>query len=562
MKLKKILNLILATVLIYLVFFTPEALAATKVTYDGTIDESKYPGYKQLLDNVKANFGFNIELYYTGVDWNEAVMIQYQGHGTKSPKSLFYESDTRAGKWYCPLCGDTNYDSGIPCASIEAISYMLDPRNSINEESIYQFMNFEGINISKEQIVLLVQDTYLNDQEVIDAIYDAAVTYNLNPAFLIAKIIIEQGDQGSVITHGTGYNGRFAGVYNFFNFYATGNNKDEIINNALQYAQDSGWTSKRASILGGASLIRQYYLDARGQCSFYFMKYNYAGKVDYGSNQYEQNIMGAESKGRTLRTYYKKMPNTPVPTMVIPVYENMPTKTVDRPDTTIRNSMTYELGTVTNAPSGMKVRAAGSTSGFLLSGIKNGAEIKILKRAEQKNGDYYWDLICSDSGAYGYAAREVGGDICLTGNGTWGTSYGRDKVTSLIEGMQIIIREDGNIHMTPNITVEDIKKVYPTAIVRTADGVTEMTTGVVGTYSKIEVDGKVYIVVKKGDIDGDGQVTVLDVIQILNHSKKVNIITDNIRVQAGLIDTDNEVTVLDVIKILNYAKGLGNITLN
>ena len=55
MKLKKIFYLILATVLIYLVFFTPEALAATKVTYDGTIDESKYPGYKQLLDNVKAN---------------------------------------------------------------------------------------------------------------------------------------------------------------------------------------------------------------------------------------------------------------------------------------------------------------------------------------------------------------------------------------------------------------------------------------------------------------------------------------------------------------------------
>ena len=107
-----------------------------------------------------------------------------------------------------------------------------------------------------------------------------------------------------------------------------------------------------------------------------------------------------------------------------------------------------------------------------------------------------------------------------------------------------------------------IKKAYPTASVKAADGVTEMTTGTVGTNSKIHVDGKVHTVVKKGDIDGDGQVTVLDVIQILNHSKKENIITDNIRVQAGLIDADNEVTVLDVIKILNYAKGSGNITLN
>ena len=560
MKLKKIFYLILATVLIYLVLLTPEALAATKVTYDGTIDEAKYPGYKRLLDNIKTQYGYNIELYYTGVDWNQALMIQYQGPGKTSPKSLFYESDTRLGMWYCPLCGNTNYDTGIPCASLEAIAYMLDPRNSINDESIYQFMNFEGNNLTKEQITTLVQGTYLNDQVVIDALHEAATTHNLNAAFLIAKIIIEQGDQGSVLSKGEGYNGQYAGVYNFFNFYATGNTKEEVIINGLKFAHDSGWKDKRTSIMEGARLIKENYLIGRGQCSFYFMKYNYAGKESFGSWQYEQNIMGAESKGRTLRSYYKKMTNMAVPTMVIPVYENMPTTLSQRPDTTKVNSMTYEEGTVTNAPSSMKVRAAGSTSGILISSAKNNTDIKIIKRAEQKNGDYFWDLICTSTGTYGYAAREVGGDLCLTGKGVWQTANGRNKTTILPIDKQVVAKEDGNIHLTPNITVEDIKKVYPTAIVKASNG-TELTTGNVGTNAKVEMDGKSINVVKKGDVNGDGKVSLLDAGKVFNHCMNKETINDGIILNACDANSDGKVSLLDAGKIFNSAMEKGNITI-
>ena len=261
-KVKKIFYLFLATVLIYILFCTPDIMAATKVTYDGNIDENKYPGYKTLLDNIKNQYGYNIELYYTGVDWNEAVTIQYQGHGGSS-KSLFYEADSRAGMWYCPICGNQTYDTNIPCASIEAISYMLDPRNSLSDESIFQFMNYEGNNLTKEQIAQIVEGTYLNETEVIDALYEAAITYNLNGAFLVAKIIIEQGSDGSVLSKGTGYNGNYIGVYNYFNFGASGNGTDEVITNGLKYASESGWTTKRLSILGGAKLIKENYLDFR-----------------------------------------------------------------------------------------------------------------------------------------------------------------------------------------------------------------------------------------------------------------------------------------------------------
>lgn len=559
MKLKKIFYLVFATVLIYILFLTPKVNAATKVTYDGTIDESKYPGYKTLLDNIKSTYGYNIELYYTGVDWNEATVIQYQGHGS-SAKNLFYESDTRTGMWYCPICGNKEYDTGIPCASLEAISYMLDPRNSLADESIYQFMNFSGNNLTKEQVAVIVQDTFLNETEVIEAIYDAAVTYDLNAAFLVAKIIIEQGSSGSVLSKGEGYNGNYIGVYNYFNFGATGATKDAVITNGLATASSNGWTSKRASILGGASIIKSQYVDSRGQISFYFMKFNYAGKEAYGSMQYEQNVMGAESKGRILRTYYKKLTDLTTPTMVIPVYENMPATAVSRPDTSKVNSISYEEGIITNVSSGLRVRASGGTSGYNLTTLSNGTAVKIVKRAETTIGNLYWDLIYTDSGVYGYAAREINGDVCITGTGVYGTSYGKNNSTLLSDGKQVLATDDGIIHMTPTVLVEDIKTVYPTAIVRATDG-NEMTSGVIGTYSKVEIDGKTYTVAKRGDVDGDGYATILDVIKLFNHSKQIEYITDSIRFQAGRITNGTKITILDVTSLLNYVKGTGTVSL-
>lgn len=559
MKCKKFFYLFLATILIYILFGATNVYGATKITYDGNnIDEAKYPGYKALLDNMKNQYGYNIELYYTDLDWEEALTIQYQGHG-KNPKSLFYPDKTKKGLWYCPICGEANYDTEIPCASIDAIAYMLDPRNSLSDESIYQFMNFEGSNLTKEQIALIVKDTFLDNQEVIDAIYDTSTSQdpeigsNLNAAFLIAKIIIEQGSDGSVLSNGTGYNGNYVGVYNYFNFGATGATTAEVINGGLSFAQESGWTTRRAAIIGGAKLIRENYVDGRAQNTFYFLKYNYSGKEVWGSMQYEQNIMGAESKGGVLRKYYKKINDLPAPTMIIPLYENMPKEKVERPSINKRSSLTYEEGVVTNAPSGMKIRAKPHKTGYHITSVLNGSEIKIIKRAENVSSDnFYWDLILTKDGTYGYAARIVGGDMCLTGNGNYVTVYGRDDVEG--DGKQVIATSDGVIHMTPNVLVEDIKTFYPTAIVKAVDG-NEMTSGVIGTYSKVEIDGITYTVSKRGDVDGDGYATILDVIKLFNHSKEIEKITDPIRFQAGRVTNGAKITILDVTKLLNYVKG-------
>lgn len=570
MKLQKIIYIFLALALFNILFFSLEVNGAVRIeTYNGTnLDVSKYPGYKELLDEAKKKY--NIELYYTGIDWDEALTVQYQGHGD-SPRNLFYVSDTRKGLWYCPICEEKLYDSSIPCASIDAIAYMLDPRNSLLDESIYQFMNIIDLNdsINVQQVSKIVEGTFLDTDECKDAIVRAANDFDLNAAFLVAKMIIEQGSDGSSMTRGEGdLSGNYKGYYNFFNFNATGNGSANIITNALATAASKNWNSPAASIYGGAQELKISYIDIYGQNSFYFIKFNFSGKNTLGSHQYEQNIMGAESKGRMLREYYGEITGVQTPTMVIPIYENMPVKAAARPDTSKRSSITYEEGIITNVTSSLQIRSKKSTSGSIMISLKGNEKIKILKRAEQVSADNrYWDLVVSERlGIYGYISRIVGGDTCVTGTGAFKTVYGRNDVTQvtvqskpLEAGEQLIATSDGILHTTPKVTVENIKYKYPNAVVTATNG-NVMTGGIVGTNTKVVIDGKEYRVSKRGDVNGDGKSTILDVVRLLNHVKQTNILK-GIHLQAGRITNSAKVSILDVVSLLNYVKGTGNISL-
>lgn len=92
------------------------------------LDDNLYPGYKQLIKNLQSKHSnYRFLVYYTGMDWNEALTTEYQGHG-KSPLNLFQISNNYNGMWICPICGTKKYDNGTwCCASINALAYMMDP---------------------------------------------------------------------------------------------------------------------------------------------------------------------------------------------------------------------------------------------------------------------------------------------------------------------------------------------------------------------------------------------------------------------------------------------------
>lgn len=576
MKSKKIITSIcFFTILLYTcIALLPNngVLAGTLSDNIDGIDEARYPGYKNLINNLKNKYPgtYNFKLYYTGVDWNTAITAEYQGHKS-TPLNLFNVGNTYTGKWYCPICGTKKFDNGsLCCASRDAIGYMLDPRNSITEASVFQFKLLEEPDVEIEDLNRVVQGTFLANAECVQAIYDASRTYNINGYYLVAKMINEHGRGGTALSSGNG-----TGFYNYFNIGSFGNSTSAIINNGLNYARNKNWNSPRASILGGAEIVKNSYINERGQNTLYFQKFNFAGKSEIATYQYQQNIMAAESQGRSLKDYYNTATGPRTHTFIIPVYENMPQTAVGRPDTSSSSTLNYEEGNVTNVRTALTVRVGPSVTSKKVGKLNNGESIKILERASAPAADgYLWDLVVSNlDGTYGYAARIVGNDLCLTGTGEMKTTnVDSQNVPNPIapppdennnnnnnnNNNQYVgteIKVEGNIIKTiPTATANDILKVYPNANIKNRNGENLTPEKSVGTGYKAIIDGTEYTICKRGDVNGDSEVDIQDWSHIINYLKRRKTISAGVEFDAARVANEAEITISDAAKILNYLK--------
>ena len=543
------------------------------------VDEVKYPGYKEKINDLKnkhSNYIFLV--YYTGMDWNEVLTTEYQGHGT-SPLNLFQVSANYNGIWQCPLCGTKKYDNGSwCCASKEALAYMMDPRNSLNESDLFQFKDLEGSDVSYEDIARVVSGygSYINNPEAIQAIVDASVQYNVNGYFLVAKIINEHGKDGSTLSNGQGYNGKYVGIYNYFNIGSFGNGVATIINNGLSYAQSQGWSSIRASIFGGAEIVKNSYITQYSQNTLYYQKFNVSGKSPLASHQYQQNIMAAQSQGESLKKYYGTSNTAPTYTFIIPLYENMPKELAIRPDVTKPNTITFENGVVQNISTSLKVRA--SANGTAIGALNNNESIKIIQRGQTQVGGYYWDLIVSNvDGTYGYAARNVGGHDCIVSLGTTGNSSGTVEKTEEPEKEEVpndtpidtpadgvdlekSIQVNGEfLDTTPNIKYEHVVSKYEGAVITDTKG-NKIESGNLGTGYTVTIGEESYKIVKKGDTNGDGQINIIDAVLILNAIKGTKKLENEFK-EAACVKNKEQFNVVDAVYMLNYIKGAADITL-
>ena len=118
--------------------------AGTESTDINAIDDNLYPGIKtkiQALQAAHPNWTFKVE--YTDLTWKEIINGEHQNHGAANdPVNLVpSKSSSYGGLWICEICGTEKCDSGSwYCASKEAIEYMMDPRNSLNNTDVFQFL--------------------------------------------------------------------------------------------------------------------------------------------------------------------------------------------------------------------------------------------------------------------------------------------------------------------------------------------------------------------------------------------------------------------------------------
>lgn len=287
-------------------------LAAFPESYRNYLRElhAVYPNWKFYADNIDMTLdeAANLELVRkvtdnTSLSWRSMDLGSY---------------DWGTGKWATTEKGRWYY------VSREVIKYYMDPRNFLNANYIYTFLqqSYDPVHQTEEGLKKIIAGTFLEkgyggDKDAyVKDIMAAARSSGVNPYNLAGTIIQEQGVNGtSGLISGT-YSG-YEGYYNFFNVGANGENPTI---NGLERAKLEGWNTRSKAIIGGAEFCGNKYLKA-GQSTYFYMNYNIKNP-DKIWHQYATAVHDASSKGYNLSKNYAELKTAELD-FLIPVYKNM-----------------------------------------------------------------------------------------------------------------------------------------------------------------------------------------------------------------------------------------------
>lgn len=552
--------------------------AQTREAYDSN-KIAKYPGYKELIEKVKAAHpNWNIKIHYTNLDWNTVLYNETTETHTRSLVPI-----NSISSWICPECGTKPQDSGSwVCASEGIVAYMMDPRNWINEDYIFQFENLafnettqtlSGVQAITSRIGYMSGNTVTYtttngttatiNKSYAQIIYEAAKEAGISPYHLASRIRQEQGAGEAASSTASGTYAGYVGYYNFLNIGATGGNGDKqlTIINGLKKAVEKGWTNPEISIKSGAKELASSYINI-GQDTLYLQKYDVDDRGSMFYHQYMQNIFAPKSESLTMRDTYVKLGflNNAIE-FIIPVYENMPSTRCIEPGS---EYIVTQNAQIKAGHTNVCVRENAGTSYNCLRTINAGEKFLRIEIGTTFIGNNKWDKIVLSDGTKGYIATDyveqindiitcnetvklTGSDVSLrNGPGTSGTIVkdylARDQIVTRIEknkynidglywdrvitssGLQGYVAsryleivssndnfkiEEDNLICEPFTTVETIKSKYSSAVIKKANGEL-VTTGNIGTGYTITIDGKIYTNVKMGDVNGDGEVDIID----------------------------------------------------
>lgn len=394
--------------------------------FEAHLTEQGFPeSYKVLLRELHATHPEWIFLAdHTAMSWADAV----KGESVLGKSLVQHNVSSIPDSWKSMAEGAYSWDSDNPsyisfdsgywvAAEQEVIEYYLEPRNFLNENSVYMFLdqaynpaiqNKEGLqNILNGTFMegAFPEDTYAT---YADVIMEAAKQSGVSPYVIAATILVEQGvrGQGGCIS---GTVKGFKGYYNFFNINAYARNGRSAVVNGLRYASDIDnmktydrpWNSRAKSIIGGAKWYAAGYVN-RGQNTLYYKKFNVI-KADangnYYNNQYMTNVQAAYSESSKLKSAYSGV--SAALTFSIPVYKDMP------------ESNTTALPTST-----------GANNYFITALYADGKEVQNFSMFQNNCG-----LVLSETATEVSITADVPEGAAVSGTGTVSLSDGNDTIT-------------------------------------------------------------------------------------------------------------------------------------
>lgn len=460
------------------------------------------------------------------------------------------------------------------------IAFYMDPRNWLTEERIFMFEKLDYEESLEEVYPTLVKsifgDNALGADEYTIPMFNAGKTLKISPVHIASRIRLEVGANGSDSTNGkefTWKGKKYSGYYNFFNIGAYEVTIDGVkysaITRGLAYAaklisrDGNVWDNIETAITEGSSFLANGYI-TKGQGTLYYQKFNVGpnSKFSKYTHQYMTNIQAPATEGNQTYNSYKKskvLDQTFI--FEIPVYNNMPEYTSLPKSGDTNNDLSklivdnYQLSPefdedileyevfVPIELDKVNVSAIASSSKATVDGAgeyelkENETDITITVTSEVNEEKKYIitikkidiklsvDDIISNSGF-----NKIDNLIIKLNNGTLVSVI---KSTLISEGASKVI-----ITNTEGIEIKDNEKI--------------------ATNYKLEItngdETKSYILSVKGDTSGDGEISILDLLQVQKHIKGAKKLTDA-SLFAGDTSGDKEVTILDLLQIQKHIKG-------
>ncbi|MCI8280874.1 MAG: hypothetical protein HFI76_04055 [Lachnospiraceae bacterium] len=311
----------------------------------------------------------------TGLDWNTVIKNEMSPKRNVVPN---YSDPSWIGD-YNIIVDDVWYQ-----ASESIVRYYMDPRNFLNETSVFQFelLSFNAANHKEAGVKAILNNTFMSNKVIegtnltyAQAFMQIGKEVNVSPYHLASRVRQEQGVSGdSPLISGT-YPG-YEGLYNYFNIQATGANRDQLIANGLTEARNEGWTSRYAALRGGSAKVAVRI--GKGQNTLYLQKFD----VDDSDgtlywNQYMQNLLAPDNEGKTVRKGYEEIGviNNPF-VFRVPIYRNMPSSACKMPSSLDGRSAT------------LKTSVKNYTTVNLSWNELSGAQGYQIYRSESQNGSY------------------------------------------------------------------------------------------------------------------------------------------------------------------------------
>ena len=524
---------------------------------------------------------WTFEAVNTGLNWDTVIENESRnGLNVVSKTADDSKKSTAVGAYDWATNTWTEYEKGWVSANSAYIAYIMDPRNFLDETNIFQFQslaysandNLSGVNAILKGTFMEGTKKYSTESiNYANTFLDVAKNTGVSAYHLASRVKQEQGTNGtSPLISGT-YSG-YKGYYNFFNFNAYGKTKEDIYKNGLYFAKQQGWNTRVKSIQGGAQKLGKNYIN-KGQNTLYFEKFNVVNNCPYYSHQYMTNVTAALTEGQSVAKGYSD--KNQAFTFRIPVYDNMPSSAVGfnkAGDTnnylqslsisgvtltpSFNGATTSYSAVVSNSISSVVVSAnpVSANSGITGTGsysltVGNNA-IKINCKSQSGDTRTYTININRQASA----ANNTNNNNNII-NSSVSISSSKYKIDTYVTGVE------------PNVSSDVIKKNISVSAgsikILNSSGVEN--NGIVGTGNKIAVydpNGnlvKTVDIVIFGDVNGDGKVTIKD-IMLTNRNIIKKISLNGEYLEAADVNKDGKVTIKDIMLINNSILGKSKLT--